>query len=91
MLRSEIAEQDRKIEELLTEAQRQMQPLNRLFTDRDALQIIESTIPLISFENCFSQRQETDMKLNYDFPWDNDVEQSTIDTLAGHYNGNPFL
>ena len=31
------------------------------------------------------------MKLNYDFPWDNDVEQSTIDTLAGHYNGNPFL
>lgn len=90
-LRKEIAEADKKIEALLAEAGRQMLPLNRLFTDRDALSIIESTIPLISFDSCFSIQQETDMKLNYDFAGYNGAEQSTVDTLAGNYNGNPFL
>ena len=66
-LRTKIEEADKRAEELLAEANNQMLPLNKLFTDRDALNIIESTIPLISFDKCFSVKQEADMKINYDF------------------------
>lgn len=90
-LRTEIEEADKRAEELLTEANNQMLPLNKLFTDRDALNLIESTVPLISFDNCFSVKQEADMKINYDFCEFNEEEQSTIDVLAGTYNENPFL
>lgn len=91
VLRTEVEEADQRAEELLAEANNQMRPLNRLFTDSDALQIIEATIPLISFEKCFTAKQEADMKINYDFCEHNDDEQSTIDVLAGYYNENPFL
>lgn len=90
-LRTEIEEADKRAEELFAEANNQMLPLNKLFTDRDALNIIESTIPLISFDKCFSVKQEADMKINYDFREYNEDEQSTIDVLAGNYNENPFL
>ena len=90
-MRKEIEEADQKAEELLTEAGRQMLPLNRLFTDRDALHIIEATMPLLEFDTCYTAKQEADMKLNYDFPERNEQNQSTVETLAGHYNGNPFL
>jgi len=90
-LRKEIEEADKRTEELLDEAHRQMLPLNSLFTDRDALNLIEATIPLISFDKCLSVKQEADMKINYDYSEYNEDEQSTIDVLAGNYNENPFL
>lgn len=90
-LREEIAEADQRAEELLAQAHEQMRPLNSLFTDRDALDLIEKTVPLMTFHKCFSVRQEADMKINYDFTEYNAEEQSTIDVLAGHYNENPFL
>lgn len=90
-LRSEVESADKKVEELLALANNQMLPLNNLFTDKDALNIIESTIPLLSFDPCFSAKQEMDMKTNFDFQEENEAEQSTIDTLAGRYNENPFL
>ena len=89
--RTGIEEADKRADELLAEANKQMLPLNRLFTDRDALSIIESTIPLIAFDHCFSVKQEADMKINYDFSEYNEEEQSTLDVLAGNYNDNPFL
>ena len=48
-MRKEIEEADKRTEELLSLAQRQMAPLNALFTDEDALRIIEDTIPSLSF------------------------------------------
>lgn len=90
-IRTDIEEADKRAAELLEEAYKQMLPLNTLFTDRDALSIIESTIPLISFDKCFSVKQEADMKINYDFCEYNEDEESTVDTLAGSYNENPFL
>lgn len=90
-LRESIANSEQKAAELFETAQRQMLPLNRLFSDRDALNIIEATIPLMKFEDYFSSKQETDMAVNYDFLADNDIEQSTLEVLAGHYNDNPFL
>lgn len=90
-LRSESEQIGEKTEHLLALAQRQMEPLNRLFTDRDALKIIEATIPMLSFAPCFSVEQEENMIVNYDFNDYSNNERSTIDLLAGHYNGNPFL
>lgn len=90
-LRSEVEQAQKKAAELLSLAQKQMAPLNALFTDRDALGIIESTIPLISFAPCFSVEQAENMRINYDFCDQSDNEQSTLDVVAGHYNENPFL
>ena len=90
-MREEIESSEKRAAELLAEAERQMAPLNNLFTAKDALRIIESTIPLISFADCFSAKQEADMRENYDFSPASDIEQSTFDVLAGSYNENPFL
>lgn len=90
-LREEIGESEKKAEELLALAHRQMKPLNDLFTDRDAFTIMEKTIPLLSFAPCFSAEQESDMRINYDFCETDSIHQSSTDILAGHYNENPFL
>ena len=89
-LREEIEKASDKAEELLNLAYEQMAPLNDLFTDEDALNLIHDTIPMLSFDSCFSAEKEEDMKVNYDFDL-SDEEQSTIDVLAGDYNENPFL
>lgn len=90
-LRCEIDSSENKSNELLDLAYNQMLPLNKLFTDRDALNLIEETIPLMKFDSCFTAKQEIDMKTNFDFCEYNDDEQSTINVLAGRFNENPFL
>ena len=90
-LRKELEEAGEETEALLALAKSQTAPLNSLFCDRDALNIIEKTIPSIAFENCFSVEQEANMITNYDFDEPNNREHSTTDVLAGHYNENPFL
>ena len=89
-LRGEIEEADRKADELLAEANGQMLPLNGLFTDKDAIKLIETTLPLLHFEEQFTARQEEDMRTNYDFG-EGGAEESALDVLAGRYNENPFL
>ena len=90
-LRQEVADADKRTAELLALANAQMAPLNRLFTQRDALTIIEQTIPLVSFEDRFTTQQEANMKINYDFAQIGEGRHSTLEVLAGHYNENPFL
>ena len=90
-LKSNIESVDKRIAELLAQAHNQMATLNSLFTDRDSLKIIEETIPLVSFEPCFTVEQEADMRINYDFSDQENREESTLSVLAGHYNENPFL
>lgn len=90
-LRNEIKQGDKQSKRLLSRARRQMKPLNRLFTDQDALRIIESTIPMLSFAPYLSEEQEANMVINYDFDPNDDDEQSTVDLLAGQYHENPFL
>ncbi|MBR5272738.1 MAG: hypothetical protein IKU25_05020 [Clostridia bacterium] len=90
-LREEIDLADKTAEELLAKAYDQMLPLNSLFTDRDAVNLIHETVPLMSFDTHFSVEKEADMKINYDFATHNEYEESTIDVLSGEYNGNPFL
>ncbi len=90
-LRGDILLAETQAAELLAEAERQMAPLNALFSERDALDIIEATVPLLSFAPCFSVEQEENMIVNYDFDGHNNAEESSLAVLAGHYNENPFL
>ncbi|MBO5415360.1 MAG: hypothetical protein J6A83_01865 [Clostridia bacterium] len=90
-LREDINLSEQKAAELLASAHRQMAPLNRLFTDRDALKIIESTIPMLTFAPYFSTEQEANMVMNYDFFNRVIPQQTTVDLLSGNYNENPFL
>lgn len=90
-LREDVVHAADRAEELLALAYRQMEPLNSLFTDKDSLRLTEKTMPLLTFEDCFTAQQEADMKTNYDFSVRDSEEQSTLETLAGRYNGNPFL
>lgn len=89
--RSEIELADEKASELLALARKQMEPLNALFTEQDALRLLEDSIPLLSLEPSFSAEQEANMVLNFDFCGKGDDEQSVIGLLAGNYNENPFL
>ena len=90
-LKEEIEHADQKADELYELAKRQMQPLNELFTERDSVDLIEKTIPSMDFDLHLSVEQELDMKINYDFANDLDCQQSTLDVMAGKFNGNPFL
>lgn len=90
-LKEQMDTMEQRAEKLLREAEQQMAPLNRLFTDKDALRIAEAAVPLLQFAPCFTIEQETDMRLNYDLTGESDAEQSTLEVLAGHYNGNPFF
>ena len=90
-LRGEFQHAEQKASELLAEATEQMRPLNSLFTADDAVNLIEKTIPMLSFEPLFLAEHEENMRINYDFDVMNQINQSTIDVLAGHYNENPFL
>ena len=90
-LREEIGAADQKAEELLALAYQQMLPLNGLFTDRDGLELIHQTVPLLSFDRCFSADREADMVTNYDFDACGDMEETTLEVLSGEYNENPFL
>ena len=90
-LKEDIEQADMKAQQLLEQAKKQMQPLNALFSDRDALNLIMQTMPNIKFEDCFTVDQEADMKVNYDLVDELGNEQSTLDVIAGYYNENPFL
>lgn len=90
-LREEIGEAGSKADALLSEAYDQMLPLNSLFTDRDALHLIQDAVPLITFDPCFSAEKEADMQINYDFATREGNDESTMDVLSGTYNENPFL
>ncbi len=90
-LRAEIADVDAKVAKLLADAWAQMQPLNSLFTDRDGLDLIHQTVPLLHFDQTFSMKREADMIVNYDFMPFYENEESTVDVLSGEYNENPFL
>lgn len=90
-LRTDIEKSQKRAKDLMDEAIRQMAPLNALFTDRDALNLIEKTVPNIKFERFFTAKQEKNMSVNFDFGGIDNPEQSTVDVLYGEYKENPFL
>lgn len=90
-LREEIEKADEAAEKLLKTAYGQMSALNGLFSDGDALNIVQKTLPQMSFDECFSAEKENDMRINFDFLAEGGNAETTLDLLSGEYNQNPFL
>ena len=86
-----VDEAEKKAQELLELAYSQVAPLNSLFDKNNAIRIIETTIPRLDFSSCHYYELEKDMIENYDLSEIRDEEHSTVDTLSGRYNENPFF
>ena len=72
-------------------AWQQMAPLNSLFGDRDAIDLVEKTIPELDFDECYSAERERELKETCGYSPEFDENRSVLDTLSGTYKGNPFL
>ncbi len=81
----------KKANELLSEAERQMAPLNALFDERDTVTLMEKTLPEINFEDNYTPEQEELFKKHYDFIDLESDDCSMINSLSGKFEGNPFL
>ena len=86
-----LTQHKEEAKKLENEGWAQMQPLNALFTDYDAVSLLEKTLPDFSFDKNFSRQQERLFIQKYDFYDLQDMESSMVDTLSGTYAGNPFL
>jgi hypothetical protein len=80
-----------EISKLEAEGWNQMQNLNDLFTNDDAINLVEKTLPDFSFDDKFTKEQEQLLVQKYDFCDLITDECSMLDTLSGKYAGNPFL
>ncbi len=83
--------ENKKALELLDEAQRQMAPLNALFTENDTFNLIEKTMPNIKFNRFYDGKTHTDFGKNYDFIDQIDQNRSVVDTVSGRLYENPFV
>lgn len=87
-VKQQHVEESKKLE---NEGWGQMQSLNDLFTDEDAVNLIEKTLPEFTFDKNFSVEQEKLFIDKYDFRDLQTEDCSMLDTLSGKFAGNPFL
>ena len=80
-----------KADNLLSQAQSQMAPLNALFTERDTFNLIEKTIPEIKFNDNYDSIIANDFIDNYNFIDQLDHNKSAINTVSGRLYQNPFV
>ncbi|MBP3313804.1 MAG: hypothetical protein J6K84_04010 [Oscillospiraceae bacterium] len=90
-LKAQVEAAEDRSENLEVKAREQVAPLLACFTEKDCLRLAEDTISLLKFFPTFTAQQELDMLQNYDFAPCMNWELSSLDTLSGRYNGNPFL
>ncbi len=76
---------------LLETAWQQMAPLNGLFGDRDAIDLIEKTLPELDFDDCYHAERERELREICGYSPEYDQDRSALDTLSGTFKGNPFL
>lgn len=83
--------QKSKADETLTIAEKQMKPLNSLFTERDTFNLIEKVMPDLKFNDDVTFEMSYDFEKNYDYINDIDISRSVLDTVSGRFNKNPFM
>jgi mRNA-degrading endonuclease HigB of HigAB toxin-antitoxin module len=83
--------QKAKADSVLSQAEKQMQALNSLFTEKDTFDLIEKVMPNLNFSDDYSLELSTDFKNNYGFIDDLDDNRSVINTVSGRLNKNPFM
>ncbi|MBQ8408507.1 MAG: hypothetical protein IJY39_06535 [Clostridia bacterium] len=86
-----LEKHQQKAAELLQQAQAQVAPLLALFTEDDAVRLVEKTVPDFSFDPRFTRSNESFFVDKHDFCDMSTAETSTVNTLSGRLAGNPFL
>lgn len=83
--------ENKKALAILEEAQRQMAPLNALFTEYDTFNLIEKTMPNIKFNKHYDGKTHADFNENYNFIDQIGQNRSVVDTVSGRLFENPFV
>ena len=86
-----LEKHEKKAADLRATAEKQMKPLNALFTDADTLRLIEKTFPKIDFDDGFSVKNHDLFVRQFDLVDEQSYHCSVTDTLSGRCFGNPFL
>ena len=86
-----VAKENEEASALRSEAETQMAPLNALFSDHDTFDLIEKTMPQISFDRQFKRENLEDLKNNYDFNGTVGEDSTVLDVVSGTMYKNPFL
>lgn len=76
--------------ELLSEAEAQMAPLNALFDSTDTYRVIEKTLPEMKFHSAFTQPAEDNFIENFGRTDIIDSEMTVTDVVSGELYANPF-
>ncbi len=87
----EYDEKQKKAQELLDLAWKQMAPLNALFQDNVTKKLIEKTIPLVELDNNFNVRRYDYLHGKYGYGEGDDPARSTLGILTGEIAHNPFV
>ncbi|MBE6618309.1 MAG: hypothetical protein E7626_00830 [Ruminococcaceae bacterium] len=90
-LDEKVAKESDEANVILCEARAQMAPLNALFSDNDTFDLIEKTMPQISFDKQFKRENLEDLKNNYDFNGTIAENSSVLDVVSGTIYKNPFV
>ena len=82
---------ERRIDAKMTEAWRQMEPLNRLYTWDVTPGLIEATVPRLAFDPYFTVARLDSLRSH--FGWNDGFNDGKSITFAqsGEINGNPFV
>ena len=89
---SELLKREKaEAQSILDTAWQQMAALNALFGDRDAIDLIEKTLPELDFDDCYRFERERELRETCGYSPEYDENRSTLDTLSGTFKGNPFL
>ena len=83
--------QKMKADEILSEAEKQMKPLNELFTEKDTFNLIEKVIPNLKFNDQATLELSNDFISNYGYVDEFDNNYSVLNTVSGRFNKNPFM
>lgn len=91
VLKSESNDYSSTIQQLKSEAWKQMEPLNRLY-DWDILtRMMSKTVPRLEFDPYFTIQRLADLKQSYNWDDSFNTERSVICSHSGLINGNPFV
>ena len=83
--------ENKKAQDFLEEAQKQMAPLNALFTEFDTFNLIEKTMPNIKFNKHYDGKTQKDFNKNFDFIDLIGGNRSAVDIVSGRLYENPFV
>lgn len=85
------SELETKIKDLLDEAWRQMEPLNRLYDWDIFARMMTETVPKLEFDPFFTTQRLADLKRVYGWDDSFNEERSVLYSHSGLINGNPFV